>query len=149
MNKFKAVGSVQGSSAPDPVKPNLRVLVVDDDLDTVHSLAMLIKSFGHHPDFAINTLAAIDVARRFRPDVVVLDINLPDFSGETLARQLKFEPGFEKLRIIALSGRSDDETRQRALEAGCEAFYVKPLAPETLERYLAGEAPYSRGGRAA
>jgi CheY-like chemotaxis protein len=127
-------------------KPTLRILVVDDDLDTVHSLAMLIKAFGYQPHFAINGLGAIDVARKFCPDVILVDINLPDIDGDMLARQLRFEPGLENVRILALSGRADEETRKRALEAGCEAFYVKPLEPDTLERYLAGHVSYSAAG---
>ncbi len=113
-----------------------RVLVVDDDLDTVHSLAMLIKALGHQVEFAINGFAAIEAARRFRPDVILMDINLPDIPGHRLARQLRFEPGLEQVRVIAVSGRADIDTRTAALEAGCADFYVKPLAPDTLEQLL-------------
>jgi CheY-like chemotaxis protein len=87
--------------------------------------------------FAINGFAAIDVARTFRPDVILLDIGLPDYRGDEIARQLKFEPGLERVRIIAVTGRSDEKTQRRVLENGCEAFYVKPLAPATLEEILA------------
>jgi CheY-like chemotaxis protein len=117
--------------------PKRRVLVVDDDLDTVHSMAMLIKMMGHECQFAINGFAAIDVARKFRPEVILLDIGLPDFKGDEIANQLKFEPGLEGTRIIAVSGLPDDEAlRQRTLEAGCQEFYKKPLDPATLEQLL-------------
>ena len=68
-------------------RPKLRVLVVDDNLDTVHSMAMLVKMMGHEVQFAINGFAALEVAREFRPDVVLLDIGLPDFSGCEIARR--------------------------------------------------------------
>ena len=55
------------------------MLVVDDDLDAVHSMVMLLKSMGHEVQFAINGFAAIEVARKFRPDLTLLDIGLPDF----------------------------------------------------------------------
>ena len=61
--------------------PRRRVLLVEDNLDAVHSMAMLVKMMGHEVEFAINGFAALDIARRFRPDVVLLDIGLPDFDG--------------------------------------------------------------------
>jgi CheY-like chemotaxis protein len=113
-----------------------RVLVVDDNLDAVHSMAMLLKALGHEVQFAINGFAALDVARKFRPDIILLDIGLPDFQGDQIARQLKWEPGLERTRIIAVTGRNDDEVRQLAIEAGCEQFFVKPLDMPTLEALL-------------
>lgn len=114
-----------------------RVLVVEDHLDTVHSMAVMLKSMGHQVQFAINGFAAIDIARSFRPDFILLDIGLPDFKGDEIARQIKWEPGLEHTKIIAITGRSDDETRQRAMSAGCEEVFVKPLSPAALEELLA------------
>lgn len=114
-----------------------RVLVVEDHLDTVHSMAVMLKGMGHEVQFAINGFAAIDIARSFRPDFILLDIGLPDFNGDEIARQIKWEPGLEKTRIIAITGHSDDESRQRAMDAGCEQVFVKPLNPVALEELLA------------
>jgi CheY-like chemotaxis protein len=128
------------SSPVVPLKPGAgakrRVLVVEDNLDTVHSMAMLIKMMGHECEFAINGFAALDAARKFRPDVVLLDIGLPDFKGYEIARQLKYEPGLERTRIIAITALPDAD-RQRALEAGCDEFYRKPLDPALVEQLLA------------
>lgn len=137
MNKFRGLGTVRSITPQPHTQPKARVLVVDDDLDTVHSLALLLKGYGHEVEFAINGLAAIDAARRFRPDVILMDINLPDIKGHRLARQLKFEPGLEQVRVIAVSGKADDETKAQALEAGCAEFHVKPIEAESLERLLA------------
>jgi CheY-like chemotaxis protein len=115
----------------------LRVLVVEDNLDSVHSMAMLIQAMGHDVEFAINGFVALDLAHTFRPDVVLLDIGLPDFKGDQVARRLKRQPGLDKLRIIAISGLPRDEVRQRALNAGCEELYTKPLDPAVLEQLLA------------
>jgi CheY-like chemotaxis protein len=115
--------------------PRRRVLVVEDDLDCVHSMATLIKIMGHEVHFAINGFAAIDIARRVRPDVVLLDIGLPDFKGDEIASQLRYEPGLEKTRIIAITA-FPDEYRQRALDAGCAEFYQKPIDPVVLEELL-------------
>jgi len=113
-----------------------RVLVVDDNLDTAETLRFLLRDMGHEVEFAINGRAALEVSRRFRPDLVFLDLGLPDFDGCELARLMKAEAGAERLRIIALTGRASDEDRQRARDAGCDEFIVKPLDPRFLESLL-------------
>ena len=113
-----------------------RVLVVDDNLDTAETLRFLLRDMGHEVEFAINGRAALEVSRRFRPDLVFLDLGLPDFDGCELARLMKAEAGAERLRIIALTGRAGDEDRQRARDAGCDEFIVKPLDPRFLESLL-------------
>lgn len=119
--------------------PKLRVLVVEDNLDSVHSMAMLVKMMGHEVQFAINGFAALDVARQFRPDVVLLDIGLPDFSGYEIIRQLKYEEALRNTRFIAISALPAQQHRQRALDAGCQEFYPKPIDPRVLESLLGDE----------
>lgn len=116
--------------------PKRRVLVVDDDLDSVNSMAVLLKMMGQEARFAVNSLAAIGVVRSFRPEVILLDIRLPGFNGNDVASQLRYEPGMERTRIIAMTACSNSEDRQRALDAGCTDYFVKPLHPETLQALL-------------
>lgn len=116
-------------------QPKRKVLVVEDNLDSVHSMAMLIKSMGHEVQFAINGFAALAVARSFSPEVILLDIGLPDFRGDEIAQQFKYEPGLENVRIIAITGLP--EVEQRALDAGCEQVFAKPMDPAALEKLLA------------
>lgn len=118
-------------------QPKRKVLVVEDNLDAVHTMAMLIKSMGHEVHFAINGFAALDAARTFKPDVVLLDIGLPDFKGDEIARQLRFEPGLKDVRVIAITGLSLADVEQRALQAGCEQVFVKPMDPAAIEKLLA------------
>jgi CheY-like chemotaxis protein len=113
-----------------------RVLIVEDNLDAVHSMATLIKMMGHDCQFAINGFAALEIARQFRPDIVLLDLGLPDFKGYEIATQLKWEPGLDSTRIIAVTALSEAE-RRRAIDAGCDEFYRKPLDPMLLEQLLA------------
>ena len=123
------------------VEAKRRVLIVEDDLDSVHSMTMLIRMMGHDVQFAINGFAAIDIARTYRPDIIILDIGLPDFKGDHLARQLRFEPGVKGARIIAISGLPQENLEQRALEAGCAEFYRKPIDPGQLEQLLSDTPP--------
>jgi two-component system, chemotaxis family, CheB/CheR fusion protein len=112
-----------------------RVLVVDDNLDTLHSTALLLRDRGHQVEFAINGTAALTIAQRFRPQVVLLDLVLPDADGADLARRLLRNPELKGVRVIAITGHGEAH-RARALQAGCDDFFVKPIAPELLDELL-------------
>ncbi len=114
-----------------------RILVVDDNFDVARQFYVALRGAGHEAEFAVNGYAAIEAARRLRPDVVLLDIGLPDFDGLQLARVLRGVPGLERARIFAISGRGKAEDRWRALQAGCEDFMLKPVDPEQIERLIA------------
>jgi CheY-like chemotaxis protein len=120
---------------PD-VSQKRRVLVVEDNLDSVHTMSTLVRMMGHDVEFAINGFAALDIARSFRPHVVLLDIGLPDFNGCKIVKQLKWEPGFEHTRFIAISALPAQQHRQKALDAGCSDFFPKPIDPRVLEELL-------------
>src|SRR5436190_17354795 len=113
-----------------------RVLVVDDNLDFVHSLAVLLRAMGHDADFAINATVALTVARSFRPDTILLDITLPDGDGRLLADELRREVGRDDIRIVCVTGREHEDPR-RSIQAGCDAHYVKPLDRAEIEKLLA------------
>ena len=115
-----------------------RVLVVEDNLDAVQSMTRLIRMMGHDVAYALDGLSALEAARRFRPQVILLDIGLPDFSGHNIARQLKWDPALQRTRIIAITGRPLQDIRQKALDAGCEDVFAKPMDPEVLERVISG-----------
>ena len=97
---------------------------------------MLLKTMGHEVQFALTGFAAINIAASFRPEVVLLDIGLPDTKGDKVAKQLRLERGLENVRIIAITGRAEDEDRRDALAAGCEDYHIKPLDPALLARLL-------------
>lgn len=84
-----------------------------------------------------STDAALDVARGFRPDVVILDLGLPDIDGCVLARQLRLVAGLERLRIVVVSGRGWAADHERSLSAGCDHYFVKPMNTALLETVLA------------
>jgi CheY-like chemotaxis protein len=112
-----------------------RVLIVDDNLDTAQSLFLLLLDMGHDAAFALNGSQALERARTLRPEFVFLDIGLPDLDGSDVARRLKSIPGCEQALIVAITGLGD-EHRARMLQAGCEAFYVKPLDPKVVQSFL-------------
>lgn len=115
-----------------------RILLVEDNLDQLHTLAMLLREMGHTVDFAINGYVAYDVVRRFRPDTVILDLGLPGASGYEVAGQIRKDPELAHIRLVAFTGYGDPQYTARALQAGIERVYVKPVDPGTL-RELFGD----------
>ncbi len=113
-----------------------RVLVVEDNLDSVHSLCLLLREMGHIVDYAINGYVALDAARRFKPDVVILDLGLPGMTGFEVGEQIRRDPELSGVKLIAHTGYGEEKYRQRATQAGFDHFFVKPLDPQVLHDLL-------------
>lgn len=113
-----------------------RVLIVEDNLDSVHSLALLVQEMGHHVDYAINGYAALALAKRMRPDFVLLDLGLPGLDGFDVCRRIKGDPILQSVRVIAITGYRQEEYRVRSKAAGCELHLVKPVDPKVFEQIL-------------
>jgi CheY-like chemotaxis protein len=120
------------SSVSQSRKP--RILVVDDSPDVAMTMAMLLKAFGYEASQAHSGWAAIESARQQRPDIVFLDISLPDMTGYDVAGHLRSELGLDQSVLIALSGYDQDEERLSA--AGFNRHLVKPVAVAALKQLL-------------
>jgi CheY-like chemotaxis protein len=121
----------------------LDVLVVEDDRDTADSLGLLLSEWGHRPLVACTGAAGWTTALAERPEVVLLDLDLPDVDGWTLARRLRGEPALQDVVLFAVTGCATDADRRRCYAAGIDHPLVKPVEPERLRRLLAalGAAP--------
>ncbi len=109
-----------------------RILVVDDNADSANGLARLLKLLGHHVHTAHDGLDAISIARTYRPDVVLLDIGLPDMDGYEVARRLRKQETCKDSIIVAISGYGQAEDRRRGREAGFNHHLVKPVDQDVL-----------------
>ena len=119
-----------------PSHSPLRVLIVDDNVDTAGSLAMLLRMWGHDVQMTHDGPSVLEVALEFRPDVVVLDIGLPQMDGFEVAARLRALPDFERTLIVGSSGYSRESDRRRADEVGINLYFVKPFDPWRLESIL-------------
>ena len=120
-----------------PVTRPLRVLVVDDNEDTVLSFSMLLRATGHEVRTANDGLTAVQAAIEYRPDVVLLDIGLPGLTGYEVARRLRQHPLLKHVMLVALTGYGQDSDRQASQQAGFNHHLVKPASLEQLKKILA------------
>jgi CheY-like chemotaxis protein len=113
-----------------------RILVVDDNVDAAVSVLKLLKLWGHDVQAAFSGPEALEMARKFRPQIVLLDIGMPGMSGYEVAKQLRAQPEFQSLVITALTGYGQAEDRRRSQEAGFNHHLTKPPDPFALAALL-------------
>ena len=114
----------------------LRILIVDDNRDSTDSLAMMLKLMGNEIRTAYDGEQAVAVAEASRPDVILLDIGLPNMNGYEVCRRIRAAAGDRKLIVIAQTGWGQDEDRQRTQAAGFDYHLVKPVDPQSLMKLL-------------
>jgi len=133
----RPAGAPDDTAPPRAVRPR-RVLLVDDNHDSAESLAALLRVLGHDVTAAYDGRGAIAAARLAQPELVLLDIGMPDMSGYEVARQLRAEPGLNATTLIALTGYGSDDDRRKSRAAGFDGHLVKPIDFEDLDRVLDG-----------
>lgn len=138
-----ASASLAEPDLPEPTAETdlLRVLVVDDNTDAARMSAMLLRTWGHEVRTADDGPAALDRAAGFRPDVILLDIGLPDMDGYEVARHVRQNPLHSDVRLVAVTGYGQDSDRRRSEEAGFDVHLVKPVEATDLKELLAGIHP--------
>ena len=125
----------KGQSRP----PARRVLVVDDNVSSAQSLAMVIKLDGHEVQVTHDGGGALEAVRWFHPEVVLLDIGLPGMDGYEVARRLRQDAELAAgiSLLVAVTGYAEDEARRRSREAGFDHHLVKPVDPDGVLALLA------------
>lgn len=113
-----------------------RLLVVDDNVDAATTLEVLLRSLGHDTRVAHDGLRALEIAREFRPEVILLDIGMPGMDGYEVARRLRAMSQGQTFRIVAITGWGQEAYRNRSREAGFDVHLVKPVDLGVLARVL-------------
>jgi PAS domain S-box-containing protein len=124
-------------SEPETKQGGQTIFVVDDNVDAAESLSLVLGAHGHRVLALYDGATTLAAAARQPPDVVVLDIGLPQMDGYEIARRLRATSGGERIMLIALTGYGQTEDRQRAQAAGFDHHLVKPVDPGELEKLIA------------
>jgi PAS domain S-box-containing protein len=113
-----------------------RILVVDDNADCAHSLAMLLDFMGNEVRTAYDGLEAVEAAAAYRPDLILLDLGMPKLNGYEACRRIREQAWGKGILIAALTGWGQEEDRRRSMEAGFDHHLIKPVGHDALERLL-------------
>jgi two-component system phosphate regulon response regulator PhoB len=119
-------------SAAAAAGPKPRVVVVEDHPDTQSLVVECLEQWGFEVSVASDGIAAMEMIRERRPDLVYLDMNLPNISGYEVCEQIRAEPNLGKVIILMTSARSTVDVQAHALEAGADAFLPKPYTFDRL-----------------
>jgi CheY-like chemotaxis protein/anti-sigma regulatory factor (Ser/Thr protein kinase) len=114
-----------------------RILIIEDNADVRRTLADSLLLSGHDVHEAADGSAGLEVAAAAHPEIVLIDIGLPDIDGYEVARRLRSAGGTGSARLIALTGYGHAEDRQRSSNAGFDGHLTKPVPPERLEDAIA------------
>jgi len=119
-------------------KDRPRALVVDDAPDVTEMIALLLKYAGYEVTTVYSGTQALDAARAERYDALISDIGMPGMNGYELAEHVRALPGYERVPMIAVTGFTMYDDRDRAFASGFNAFLTKPISPNDLLNLLAG-----------
>ncbi|MCB9555103.1 MAG: response regulator [Deltaproteobacteria bacterium] len=109
-----------------------RILLVEDNLHNRRIFAGVLTHYGFEVEEATDGAAAIEAAQRFQPDLILMDLSLPVLDGWEATRRIKAIDGLSDRPIIALTAHAMSGDRERALEAGCDDYMSKPIAPRQV-----------------
>ena len=124
----------------DEERPTVRrrILVVDDNLDSAESMAMMLTLSGHEVATAHDGMEAVELAREFQPEVAFLDLGMPRLDGYEAARSIRRQSWGKQIMLVALTGWGQQEDKRRSRDAGFDAHLVKPIDFGALEELVAG-----------
>lgn len=141
-------GLSKGKKAMPATYKTLRVLVVDDNRDGADALGLLVEELGNRVHVTYGGTQALDVATAFRPDLMLIDLVMPDMDGCGLVMRFRQIPALAQTKIVAITGQKGDEHKALAMKAGFDMVLFKPVALTEIKAVLAsvvtaqvGEAP--------
>jgi len=122
---------------------NLRVLIVDDSRDGADTLGLVVEALGNQVHVTYGGTQALHVAAAFRPDLMLIDLAMPDMDGCVLVKRFRQIPAFAPTRIVAITGHADQGHKTLAMKAGFDAVLFKPVSLEEIKAVLAdaGQSP--------
>jgi CheY-like chemotaxis protein len=148
--RFQA--AIEAAAAGEPVNTPaanaedqlLRVLIVDDHRATTDTLSALVRIWGHDVRRAYDAVTGLALAAAFRPDVLLLDMLMPNMNGFEVATQVRRQNRLNQCYVVAITGRTDAKHRSQCYEAGVDLFLIKPVAPSDMQTLLTSELEHKR-----
>jgi len=123
-----------------PIEEKGTILYVEDNPDNRTLVRRILLSEDYKLIEATNASEALDLLKATQPDLILMDINMPDMDGYTLTAKIKTTPGLERIPILALTANVMRGDREKTLEAGCDGYIQKPIDFDLLinevERFL-------------
>jgi CheY-like chemotaxis protein len=113
-----------------------RIVIADDNRDSARSLARMLELMGSEAHVAYDGHQALEVAAAIRPDVIFLDIGMPNLNGYETARRIRNESWGKNVVLVALTGWGQEQDKRRSQDAGFDLHMVKPIDPATLDALL-------------
>lgn len=113
-----------------------KILIADDEDDVKVVVQLFLESRGYDILTAYDGLDALDKAKTERPDLILLDLMMPVVDGFEVCKKLKAQPETASIPVVMISASTQEESRQKGLDAGAVDFMVKPFQPEALDKLL-------------
>lgn len=121
-----------------------RILIIDDNPTNLKLVAYLVRAKGYDVDTALEADAALARIAEARPDLILMDLQLPGVDGLELTRRLKSDPATRDIVIVAVTAYAMKGDMDKATAAGCDDYVTKPIdtraLPDTIAKHLAGKA---------
>jgi two-component system cell cycle response regulator DivK len=112
------------------------ILYVEDNIDNRTLVRRILMAEGYNLLEAVNATEALEILSDTHPDLILMDINMPDMDGYSLTAKIKGMSGFESIPIIALTANVMRGDRERSLEAGCDGYIQKPIDIDTISEQI-------------
>jgi CheY-like chemotaxis protein len=146
--EFTAVGAPFVITPADKADGHmLRVLIVDDHQATADTSSMLVTKWGHDVRRAYDGVTGLALAAAYQPDVLLLDMSMPDVSGFEVAGQVRRQDRLKACFIIGITGRTDAPHRRKCYEAGVDLLLIKTVVPAHMQMLLGLESEHVRRSR--
>jgi two-component system cell cycle response regulator DivK len=104
-----------------------RILIVEDNMDNYELVRFVLERAGYDVFLAVNGRDGVDAARLQKPDLILMDLGMPEMDGWTASRKLKSDDTTKSIPVYVLSAHTLPQDRKRARQAGCDGFLTKPI----------------------
>jgi len=126
------------------VKP--RVLIVEDNVDNFELVRFLLERAGYEVLSAVNGVEGVEAAKREQPDLVLMDLSMPEMDGWMATAQMKAEAATRHIPVLALTAHTLPGERKRAIDAGCDGYISKPINVASFDKLVATLLRHARAG---